>query len=327
MNSERLAIQLMIAQGVLFAAETAAIHQIGSRVSMMLLALIRASAGLGLAIVLARHLGLAVLRTRQLPLQLLRGGGALLYLWVMIYSFGHLPFADATAISYTQAAYIAVFSVLILHEPVTRLRWAGAAVGIIGALLIAKPAFADWNVAYLIALLGTSLNGLGFVLNRYLQKEDTAATTMFYTNLVPVLANLPALMLTGMPAPDKIPWMGAILLFGPVGMYLGIVAVKHANTSMLGPYTFLRLVIGVLGGVVIFRELPDIFSACGAVLILAGCALCATTCAPSSLSLRSPWRSSGGARERVSSIIPTAAASTPPATTGMFWGAPPPPNR
>jgi len=40
MNSERLAIQLMIAQGVLFAAETAAIHQIGSRVSMMLLALI-----------------------------------------------------------------------------------------------------------------------------------------------------------------------------------------------------------------------------------------------------------------------------------------------
>jgi drug/metabolite transporter (DMT)-like permease len=123
MNSQRLAIQLMIAQGMLFAAETAAIHQIGSRVSLMLLALIRAAAGLGLAVVLARHVGFAVLRTRQLPLQLLRGGVALFYLWVMMYSFGHLPFADATAISYTQAAYIAVFSVLILHEPVTRLRW------------------------------------------------------------------------------------------------------------------------------------------------------------------------------------------------------------
>src|SRR5271155_4653095 len=154
MTTQRLAIQLMIAQGVLFAAETAAIHQIGSRVPLMLLALIRASAGLGLALVLARHVGLAVLRTRQLPLQLLRGGVGVLYLWVMIYSFGHLPFADATAISYTQAAYIAVFSVLVLGEPVTRLRWAGAAVGFIGALLIAKPVFAGWNSAYLIALFG-----------------------------------------------------------------------------------------------------------------------------------------------------------------------------
>lgn len=273
MTSERLAIQLMIAQGVLFAAETAAIHQIGSRVPLMLLALIRAAAGLGLAIILARHAGLAVLRTRQLPLQLLRGGVSLLYLWVMIYSFGHLPFADATAISYTQAAYIAVFSVLILGEPVTRLRWAGAAVGFVGALLIAKPAFGGWHIAYLIALLGTGFNGLAFVLNRYLQREDSAATTMFYTNLVPVLANIPALMLAGLPTADTILWMPAILLLGPVGMYLGIIAVKHASTAMLGPYTFLRLVIGVVGGVIVFHELPDIFSACGAVLILAGCLL------------------------------------------------------
>jgi drug/metabolite transporter (DMT)-like permease len=274
MNQQRLAIQLMIAQGVLFAAETAAIHQIGSRVSLMLLALIRGAAGLGLAIVLARHDGLAILRTRQLPLQLLRGGVGAFYLWVMIYSFGHLPFADATAISYTQAAYIAVFSVLILGEPVTRLRWAGAAVGFIGALLIAKPAFAGLHGAYVIALLGTSLNGLSFVLNRYLQQEDTAATTMFYANLVPVLASIPTLMLTGLPSvSDTLLWMPAIFVLGPVGMYLGIVAVKHADTAVLGPYTFLRLIIGLTGGVVIFRELPDIFSAGGAVLILAGCAL------------------------------------------------------
>jgi drug/metabolite transporter (DMT)-like permease len=274
MNSQRLAIRLMIAQGVLFAAETAAIHQIGSRVPLMLLALIRAAAGLGLALVLARHVGLAVLRTRQLPLQMLRGGVALLYLWVMIYSFGHLPFADATAISYTQAAYIAVFSVLILHERVTRSRWAGAAVGFIGALLIAKPALGGWHGAYLIALLGTSLNGLAFVLNRYLQREDSAATTMFYTNLVPVIANIPTLMLTGLPSvSDTVLWLPAIFFLGPVGMYLGIVAVKHADTAILGPYTFLRLVIGVVGGVAIFHELPDFLSACGAVLILAGCAL------------------------------------------------------
>src|SRR5262249_42717067 len=146
--------------------ETAVIHQIGSNVSVMQIALIRSAAGLMLALWLARDIGLAVMRTRQLPLQLVRGGVAVLYLWVMIYSFGHLPFADATAISYTQAAYIVVFSMLILGEAVRGTQWAAAALGIFGALLIAKPAFGGWNHAYIVALLGTSLNGLSFVLNR-----------------------------------------------------------------------------------------------------------------------------------------------------------------
>jgi drug/metabolite transporter (DMT)-like permease len=107
---------------------------------------------------------------------------------------------------------------------------------------------------------------------------------MFYANVVPVLVNLPILMLTGMPSISSLSlWIPAVFVLGPVGMYLGIVAVKHADAAMLGPYTLLRLIIGVVGGVVIFHELPDIFSLCGASLILVGCAL-------SSGSARSPQR-------------------------------------
>jgi drug/metabolite transporter (DMT)-like permease len=283
MNNQRLAILLMIGQGVFFSAETAVIHQLGSEVSSILLALMRAVAGLAVALFLTPGIGLAVLHTRQLSLQLLRGATGALYLWVMIYSFGHLPFADATAISYTQAAYIAVFSALILGEPVRRLHWTGALAGFIGALLIAKPAFTGWHGAYLVALLGTSLNGLGFVLNRYLQEKDTAATTMFYANFVPVIINIPALMLTGTSSVSSMSaWMPTIFFLGPVGMYMGIVAAKHAGAATLGPYTFLRLIVGVIAGSVIFHELPDIFSICGATLILAGCIL-------SSSNTESPW--------------------------------------
>jgi drug/metabolite transporter (DMT)-like permease len=275
MNARRFAVQLMVAQGVLFAAETAAIHQIGSHASFMQLALLRGGGGVVLAVAMARHAGIAVFRTSQPGLQALRGTVTLLYMWVMIYSFAHMPFADATAISYTQAAYIAIFSVVILGETVTRMRWGAAALGIAGALLIAKPAVASWNSVYVLALLGTSLNGLAFVLNKYLQRQDTEATTMFYTNLVTVLGNLPALVMTGLPAPEILVWLPGLIVLGPVGMYLGIVAVRHANASMLGPYTLLRLVIGILAGVLIFHELPDILSACGAALILASCVISA----------------------------------------------------
>jgi drug/metabolite transporter (DMT)-like permease len=273
MTSERFAVQLMVAQGALFAAETLAIHHIGSRASVMQLAFLRGAAGLALAIVVSRHVGLAVMHICQLAVQLLRGGVSLLYLWVMIYSFGHLPFADATAISYTQAAYIAIFSALILRESVAGLRWAAVAVGLFGALLVAKPAFEGWNIAYLIALFGTSLNGLAFVLNRYLQQKDSQATTMFYTNLVLSLGNVPALAQSGLPTGDVLPWLLGPLMFGPIGMYLGIVAVKHADASVLGPYTLLRLVMSILIGIGIFHEFPDAFSLWGVVLIVAGCML------------------------------------------------------
>ena len=170
MNNQRLAVGLMIGQAILFAIETAMIHHIGARGSAMQLALLRSAAGVVLVGVLAWKSGWSVIKTAQLPMQLLRGLVSVLYLWVLMYSFAHIPFADATAISYTQAAYIAVFSALILNERVTGLRWIASAIGTAGALLIVKPAFGDRNIVYLIALLGTSFNGLAFVLNKYLQR-------------------------------------------------------------------------------------------------------------------------------------------------------------
>jgi drug/metabolite transporter (DMT)-like permease len=275
MKNQRLAVGLMVGQAILFAVETAMIHQIGPRGSAMQLALLRGGAGVTLVGVIAWNTGWSVMKTSQLPLQLLRGFVSVLYLWVLMYSFAHMPFADATAIAYTQAAYIAVFSALILNERVTTLRWIATAIGTVGALLIVKPAFLDRNIVYLVALLGTSFNGLAFVLNKYLQRPggDSELTTMFYVNAIAVVCNLPVLATTRLPEPDVWPWLSGVLIFGPVGMYLGLVAVRHASASSLGPYTLLRLVIAIIGGVVLFREIPDLLSWLGVAAILSSCLL------------------------------------------------------
>lgn len=273
MTETALAIRLIIAQAVLFAVENAAIHAVGPDLGVMQLALLRSAGGVALAVGLAWHSGAALVHTKHLGLQLLRGGVSLLYLWVLIYSFAELPFADATAISYTQTAYIALFSVLILGETVPPTRWAAAGMGIFGAVLIAKPSFSGWHGAYLVAVLGTSLNGLSFVLNRYLQRDDSETTTLFYSNIVPLVGNLPALAMAMVPVSNELVWLPCILLLGPLGMLAGIVAVRHANASLLGPYTLLRLIIAIVGGAVFFRELPDFCSSAGALVILASCLL------------------------------------------------------
>jgi drug/metabolite transporter (DMT)-like permease len=282
MKNQRLAVGLMIGQAILFAVETAMIHHIGPRGSAMQLALLRGGAGVMLVGIIAWNTGWSVMKTSQLPLQLLRGFVSVLYLWVLIYSFAHMPFADATAIAYTQAAYIAVFSALILNERVTTLRWIATAIGTAGALLIVKPALLDRNIVYLVALLGTSFNGLAFVLNKYLQRPggDSELTTMFYVNAIAVVCNLPVLATSTLPERAVWPWLSGVLIFGPVGMYVGMVAVRHASASSLGPYTFLRLIIAVIGGIVLFRELPDLLSWLGVAAILSSCLLAAAPESP-----------------------------------------------
>jgi drug/metabolite transporter (DMT)-like permease len=281
-NGQRMSVGLMTGQAILFAVETATIHHIGLRGSAMQLALLRGCGGVMLVGFLAWNSGWSVLKTGQLPLQLVRGFVSVVYLWVLIYSFAHMPFADATAISYTQAAYIALFSALILNERVTILRWIATAVGIAGALLIVKPAFGDRNIVYLAVLLGTSLNGLAFVLNKYLQRPggDSELTTMFYVNAIAVVFNLPVLAVSTVPEPEVWPWLSGVLIFGPIGMYLGIVAVRNTSASSLGPYTLLRLVIAVIGGIALFREIPDLVSCLGVAAILSSCLLALAPAAP-----------------------------------------------
>src|SRR5260370_32538274 len=119
MKSQRLAVSLMIAQAILFAVETGMIHHIGSRGSVMQLALLRSGGGVMLVGLLAWKTGWSVLKTSQLPLHLLRGFVSVLYLWVSGYSFAPLPFAQATASSYTHAAYIAPFPELLFTSRTT----------------------------------------------------------------------------------------------------------------------------------------------------------------------------------------------------------------
>jgi drug/metabolite transporter (DMT)-like permease len=269
---QRFAVRLMVAQGVVFSVEVAIVHYLGSALSIVLFGTIRGLGGVLTAMAFAGKLD--VFRTQQLPLHLLRGATLLAYGWVMVYSYGQLPLADATAISFTQIIYIALLSIAILGERVPPRRWLAVAAGVTGAMFIAKPSFAGIGLVYLVALIGTSLNALSAVLNRYSNRKDTPETTMVYTNLACFLGNLP-LCFVFMTVPDvwTLPWLATFLILGPLGMYAGILAAKYAEASVLGPYQLLRLVFGVLGGSVVFLEIPDAPTIIGIALIGSSCVL------------------------------------------------------
>jgi drug/metabolite transporter (DMT)-like permease len=270
MRSERAGISLMLIQQVLFTFDTAAMHRLAESVSLWQIGLFRSIGGIGLVLCLAPSIGWAVFRTHHPTLQALRSVATVAYAWVLIYSFAVMPFADATAIGYTQAVYVAFLAPPILGEIVGSRRSLAVLIGIVGALMIIKPGFSRASPVYLVVLAGTSLNALALVLTRYLQRQDSPVALMLYVNAALFLSFLPGAA-DPLPAAQLWPWIATVCIAGPLGMYAGILAVGYAEASTLAPYTYVRLVLAVIGATLVFGEAPDLISIFGVILIAGAC--------------------------------------------------------
>jgi len=272
MNGAGLGIALALGQQVMFAAETVIVHRIGASLSLTQIAVLRSIGGLLLVGVLARGYRPSMLRTGQLWLQVARGLTSAGYLAVFAYSFTTLPLADATALSYASALYMVLLAPLILGERVGAKRWIAAGVGLCGALLIVKPGFQTFSWAYFAVLAGTSLNGLATVLTKLLERRDSPLTVMLYLNLIGVACFAPGAV-HGASTAQVSPLMLGLLILGPLGQFLGIVALRYADVSTIAPTTYARLILASWAAWLIFGEAIDPWSLIGAVIITASCAL------------------------------------------------------
>jgi len=272
MRSERIGIALILIQQLLFTLDTAAIHCLAGSVSLWQLGLFRSIGGLVLALCLAPSIGWAVIRTHHPILQLLRATVTVAYAWVLVYSFAVMPFADATAIGYTQAVYVVLLAPLLLGEIAGSRRFLAVFIGIFGALMVVKPGFSQASPIYIAVLAGTSLNALAMILTKYLQREDSAVTVMLYVNVACIVTFLPGVA-DPLPAANTWPWLAVICIAGPLGMYAGILAVRYADVSTLAPYAYVRLVLAMAGAMLVFGEMPDLVSITGVVCIVIACVL------------------------------------------------------
>ena len=267
MKSERIGIALMLVQQILFTLDTAAMHHLASSVSLWQLGLFRSIGGIGLALCLVPSIGWAVFRTHHPTLQAIRAAVTVAYAWVLIYSFAVMPFADATAIGYTQAIYVALLAPPVLGEVVGSRRFLAVLIGIGGVVLVVKPGFSQTSPIYLAILAGTSLNALALVMTRYLQRKDSPVTLMLYVNIATIISFIPGVA-HPLPTARLWPWLAVTCIAGPFGTYAGILAVRYADASTLAPYTYVRLVLAMAGATLAFREVPDFVSIIGVIFIV-----------------------------------------------------------
>ena len=210
------------------------------------------------------------LRITRPRLHIVRG---LLMLCTTMLGFGSLryvPVADFTAIVMLTPLLVTLLSAWLLHEKISRLRWALAAGGFAGVLIIIRPNSQDFEPAYLLVLLLVLAGGIFQVLTAWMMRTESSSQTHLASGVIGFLVMSAALPFFWQALPAHI-W-GLMLIVGlaaSTGHLLLVMALKKTHASIITPFIYTQLGFAVMGGWLIFSRVPDSWSFLGMAVIAA----------------------------------------------------------
>ena len=215
-------------------------------------------------------MGMGALRTRQFPRHLLRGFLSSANVTLLFAAVALIPIADMSAINFLQPVLGAAIAGLVLGEVIGRNRWLAIGMGFIGALIVIRPGFAEFNLGTAFALSSALTGALVSILIKTLVRRDspdTIAAWLFITQTGILL--IPTIYVWQ--TPNAQGW-GLFILIGFMSLILqrtynrGILA---ADISIAMPFNFTRLIWAALLGWIVFAEFPDIWTWVGGMIIFA----------------------------------------------------------
>ena len=194
---------------------------------------------------------------------------------------GALCFASALAlvdISTVAAVFqalplvITMGAALFFNEQVGWRRWSAITVGFIGVLMIIRPELSGFEPASLLVLASVFAIAARDLLTRLTDSSVSSAVVSFqgFASLIP--AGVVLLLFTPgevavLDGAQSMMILGGIL-FGVMGYYGIVVAMRVGDASAVTPFRYSRLLFSILAGMVMFNERPDFMTLAGASLII-----------------------------------------------------------
>jgi len=215
-----------------------------------------------------------LLRTVHPKLQLLRAALLITSSGLAFFGLRYMPVGEFTAIVMVTPLVITLLASLMLHEQVSKLRWALVVGGFVGTLMIIRPAGDDFDWSLLLPL-GMIVSNTWFqLLTSKLVKTDDPMTTQFYTGWIGVAVFSLALPFFWVPLGSALLWAPVVLIgflatFGHLAM---VFAYARAPVSTLTPFLYTQIAFAMLTGWLAFSHVPDRWSMLGIGLI----AVCGT---------------------------------------------------
>jgi drug/metabolite transporter (DMT)-like permease len=215
--------------------------------------------------------GFAALRTKRLPLHAARNlihyGAQLGWFFALTL----IPIGQVVALEFTMPIWTAILAASFLGERMTLAKATAIALGIIGVVVIVRPATGEINPGQLIALAAAVGFGVSMVLVKSLTRTESALSVIFWMTVVQAITGaLPTLYLWSWPSAAAWAWTVVIAICGTFSHYCLASAMRHADATVVVPMDFLRVPLTATAGWLIYTERLDAFTVFGAALILTG---------------------------------------------------------
>lgn len=272
-NDIRLGILLMIATTVVFALQDGLSRHLAAEYNVFMVVMIRYwfFAAFVMTIASRKAGGLReAARTRQPVLQAFRGVLLAAEICVMVAAFTILGLVESHAVFTCYPLLVAALSGPVLGEKVGWKRWTAIGVGFVGVLIILQPGYAVFDPAAVIPLIAAAMFALYGLLTRYASRQDSTATSFFWTGTTGAVAMtaVGAWYWEPMAAPDMV-WMGMLCVTGALGHFLLIKCYEVAEASAVQPFAYFQLVFAAALGILLFGETLELNVAVGAGIIVA----------------------------------------------------------
>ena len=187
-----------------------------------------------------------------------------------VLSFRYLALADAHTIGSLSPVLVVFFSYLILREKINLATWVAIGISFFGVILIMRPGLTIFNPYLVIPLLAAFFYSLFQIATRLNAQYDDNETMLFYNGLIGVIITSILSIFFWQPL-HSFSFIFFIFLgfFFCMGLFLQIKALSITPASVLAPYNYTIIVWAILFGLVVYKEIPDIFTIIGAIIIVA----------------------------------------------------------
>lgn len=232
--------------------------------------------------------GLPQLRTRRPWAHILRGCAMLGSYTTYYLAIAALPLANAVALFFVAPLMITALSHFVLGEKAQLRRWLAVATGFVGVLVMTRPGGGTLEPAVLLAVLAALFYAISVIATRRLGATESGASLAFSVTLVYAGANgllgvwlgdgalardghaSLEFLLRAWLLPDWTDFalMAACGVIAAFGFYFLSQAYRLARATSVAPFEYIGLPLAALWGFLFWREVPDLSTLFGVVLIV-----------------------------------------------------------
>ena len=182
-----------------------------------------------------------------------------------------IPLGQVVSIEFTMPIWTAILAATFLGERMTVWKIAAIVLGVIGVIIIVRPATGTINPGQLIALGAAVGFGISVAMMKSLTRTESTLAIIFWMLVIQSAAGFfPALYVWKWPSAYAFGWIVVIAFCGTFSHYCMARAMLHADATVVLPMDFLRVPLTATAGWLIYSERLDAFTVLGAALILTG---------------------------------------------------------